>query len=75
MPSLVNNMLPQQQPQQQPLKTNQALPQQQPPPPNMVQAQNVLNNNDINQSFPTQPINPNLSLGGILGTLLHPFAG
>lgn len=77
MPSLVNNMHPQQPPQQQqPLKTNQSLPQQQqPPPPNMVQAQNALNNNDINQSFPAQPIIPNLSLAGLLGRPSHLLLG
>lgn len=64
MPSLVNNLH-----AQQSLKTTVSLPQQQQPTPsNLAQAQNALNNNDISQSFSTQqPMNPNLSLAGMLG--------
>lgn len=65
MPSLVNNMHPQQQPLQS-LKPNASLPQQ-PPPPNIVQTQNALNNNDVNQQFSTQSLNPNLNLSALLG--------
>lgn len=73
LPSLVNNMHPQQQQQhqqaqlpQQPLKANISL-LQQPPQTNMVQAQNALNNNDVNQAFSAQAMNHGLSLAGLLG--------
>lgn len=73
LPSLVNNMHPQQQQQhaqqpQQPLKANVSLSQQQ-AQTNMVQAQNVLNNNDVNQAFSAQAMNQGLSLGGLLGRI------
>lgn len=67
LPSLVNSMHSQQQPPPQPIKTNATLPQQS-VPSNMVQAQNALNNNDVNQTFPTQTMNTNL-LGAMLGML------
>lgn len=65
LPSLVNSMHPQQQ-QQQLIKGNAPLSQQS-SQPNMVQAQNVLNNNDVNQAFSTQAMNQGLSLSGLLG--------
>lgn len=66
LPSLVNSLHSQQQQQQQSqaMKMNPLLAQ---PPQNMVQTQNALNNNDVNQSFPTQTMNANLSLGAMLG--------
>lgn len=64
LPSLVNSMHPQQ--QQQLMKGNVSLSQQS-TQPNMVQAQNVLNNNDVNQAFSTQAMNQGLSLSGLLG--------
>lgn len=64
LPSLVNNMHPQQQ-----LKGNIPL-SQQPPQTNMVQAQNALNNNDVNQAFSAQAMNQGLTLGGLLGRIL-----
>ncbi|XP_031638394.1 homeotic protein female sterile-like isoform X2 [Contarinia nasturtii] len=67
MPSL-NSLHPQQQPPQS-MKTNSSLSQQ--PPQNIMQNQNALNNNDVNQSFSTQPINPNLNLGSLLDNKNH----
>lgn len=69
MPSLVNNMHPQQQQTQQPMKGNVPL-SQQPLQTNMLQAQNALNNNDVNQAFAAQAMNQGHNLGGLLGTNL-----
>lgn len=76
MPSLVNNMHPQQQQQpllppptqsqSLPIKANSSLPPQ-PSSQNMVQNPTALNNNDVSQSFSNQSLNPNLNLGGMLG--------
>ncbi|XP_055307981.1 bromodomain-containing protein 3-like isoform X3 [Sitodiplosis mosellana] len=77
MPSLVNSLLPQpqQQPQPQPQLSQQpaqtlktSLSQ---PPQNMVQNQNTLNNNDMNQAFSTQPMNPNMNLSNMLDNKNH----
>lgn len=66
MPSLVNSLHHQQQPSQG-LKVNSSLSQ------SMMQNQNALNNNDMNQPFSTQPMNPNLSLGSMLGIYFDNF--